>query len=477
VSKKKFKLSAKQGFFGTLGLIIFVAICFDVYRRANFVPKTPAELETRTLDMMDLEELRLRFDATRVEVADKRPSTIRALRDRLDIVRMMVRKSKSPVELLRSQKLLMHALQNCYAIYRLNELNYDAIQKEFVEIIDLLIQEGNTDSRRTALIFGFDLHANRILDGETVPEIVPKMKAYAAGIRKEFPDEETAAQIERSIFELLFKGKKDDQRIDEIVMAVGDLFSDHPDNRLKTWSQKIKDDLLFREFGMFEIYKEITLSVPGSGARFLQKLPEVLERNPSAHSFGRIIGVCTDLEKTDFYEDAGNGYRMLLDQLKLTDPTDTTNGRLDCENGLRRLANLGKKVTAKFTDATGTVYSIDDPAFENHAFLVCSINSPEDFKANYEQYLSVEALVSRKVELVVICCGLNAQQVNQAFKSFAEPRILLIPDPELNSELYQACPSRISPFLWIISRQHTLQDIDVTVEQIASEMEALRYTQ
>ncbi len=476
-TKKKFRLTPIHGFLGVVGITVLATISCDIYNRSQAKVQSVSLDQPQTLDDLDLERLRLKYDAIRIDSASMRPSTKKAVDERVEIAKVMVRKSETADELAASRELLMNAMKNRYALLRAFKMDPEtvaAVESEFMDIVRLVSSEGEGEARRTALVYGFDLNKNRILENVAPPEVMEDMAWFLKEIRTDFPETGTVAQIERTVIDLLFTDNKD-PRIDGVIRLVSQTWADHPDEKIRQWSVGLTDDLIFRELDMFEIYERIQKAIPEASADFLQLLPGFFRRKPSVRCIERVVAIGADMESMGNYGDAKKTYEAILQQLDENGLAGMDRARQLSEYGLRRLASLNQHVTASFTDASGKTQAFTDEQFSRNAFLVMYVTSAAMFHDRYENTFSVESLNSRKIQLLVVCLGMTADQIKQDMDGLVETGIILVPDPDNSSEIFQFMPTLIWPAFWTISREHTVSGISLLPNSLAQELEALRF--
>jgi|GEM_PF-5509481 len=474
-NSKKQLLTPVRIFFGTILLVVLGATLYDVANRKSTNVVEVKENRAIGLDEMDLNELRIKFDSIQFANTALRPSTMIALDERIAVAKMMISKSGTPEELLAGKTHLMNALESAYLLRRENGLETASARDELAEAIAQVADASSGPDRGVALLLGYEIETQRIMDGSQTPETLEKTRIACETIGKEFGDVETAAKIE-NFLNLLLLAPDLGQEVDEIIRQVISVYSNSPEKKLQEWAVKLADDLVFRSLDMFEIYKGLGVASPDTAKLLLGKLDEVFRHPFSPLGFARIIGFCRDLDSQAEFEITLEAYRRIEQHLSSPELIDQNRENItECQYGIRRIESLGKPLTGKFVDVMGRSIELDGDGLKGNAMLVLAVRSAAEMEPAIRNLVSVSKLASRKIRFAVLCVGMDPEAVRKEFAKWLNDDFFIVPDPELNSLLFSFCPTGITPTLWVLSRDHTLIDFQVTPDQVPGIVDALSF--
>lgn len=471
----KRRFSAIQIFLAAVGVIVMAAVVYDVSRRAS-VTVTPKDRVPSSFADMNLTQLRARFESTLIASTEFRPSTMQALEQRAEIARMMIRKSATAEEMLDSEELLLGALTSLYSIKRNNKKPYAGERAEMEALLEKIVADREHKVRALALLIQFDLESHALQDGKDGEAALQRMKQLVDTLRADFPDPGTADMIEKTILELMQSGLTD-TTVDQLLEYVSGKYADHEDPQLREWSETLGDNRFLRKHDVFRIHVRLRNQYPGASKEYLAALPEILKEPLSASGLRRLAGFCNDLEAANENADASACFDLIARHIEGLPPSEETGNTLQaCRDGMTRIAALGTPARLSFVDVFTGPHSTDDAKFRNVAFVVGVFSANDEFEQLYSQYLSIEALRSRNVRLLVLFQGMTAEQVRSAQSGMADSGVLMVADPDSTSEILAICPVRETPFFWVLSRSHIVQDTNILPDQMAQVCEALMFS-
>ncbi len=479
-NKKKFRLKPFHVFLATVVLVVFVVIVYDVATRKS---KNVVEFQEDVvlgLEDMDMSQLRIKFDSIEVVKTRFRPSTLNALNERIDVARMMLKKSTTPDEENANRVFLMDALGEAYIVLRKNRTDYVepefvAVRKELLATIDLAAARNTGEDRRHPLLGGFRIAADQIADGSSTPETLEKIRQTCEALGKEFLDIETAARIEEILLPLTLNPALGPE-VNEVISQVSKIYVNHPDKELREWSSKLTDDLVFRKLGLFVIHDDVANVRQDSAKKFLASLNDIIREPISPAGFDRLIGFCRELDSHDEYAVSLEVYRRIEQHLSQPELIEKNRENIiDCQNGIRRIESLGKIAQGEFVDAYGTSVGLDGELLRNKAILVLAVRSKREFESILKESTGVDGLRSLNTRLVVVCVGMDSATAKNEFGPKPHDDYFVVPDPDLNSVFYAVCPTESTPTFWLLSRDHKLADIQILPSQLTAIAEELRF--
>lgn len=475
--KRKTGLNPLAVFLVIVAALVAVAMIIDWSTRSRMeVAQLPAA--RLAPEEMDHDQLLTAYSEIKIDALDARPSVLEDVGKRLNLARLLCAKS-TPETAGADRERLLGALGLAYTIRRNNQLDHAAIREELRSVLALVKSDASLDQQQLARGMEFELFAHELLDKGDAAKIVPAMAALARSFRDQFPGREAATMLENPLLALTLSPAADAAFVD-VLTAVSAAYADHSDPRLKQWSGKLADDAILLRLGLFPLYESIRRREYQAPRRFVEQLARFIPAELTDAGVTRIMQVVLDINELENREEARLGYQTIRDVI--ANRPDTEANRLniaDCERGLARLEALQKPVAFEVTDIRGRTLRLDDPEFMDHAFVVCVIGRGADFDSLCRDKITTEgvaAIESRNIHIVVHCPGLDAAQAEAELTSWSGANIFIVADPERTSPLGTACPVSQPPFIWLISRHHTLADFNLSPDELVVAVESLMYS-